>query len=176
MSFLLNHIALTLKSIRKEKGWSLDRTAQETGISKAMLGQIEREESNPTVLTLWKIAMGFHTSLSQFIPLEPGNDGTMQHEDETVSVKNIKPYCDVLGYEILKITLKANSIHSSCAHDKGVVEDILPLKDSVSISINGEIKDVAAGECLRFNADQEHTYINRLQADVEFYNIIHYPS
>ncbi len=32
-----------------------------------MLGQIEREESSPTIATLWKIASGFETSFSSFI-------------------------------------------------------------------------------------------------------------
>ena len=59
MSMLLQHIAGQLKKLRTEKGWSLDQTAKETGISKAMLGQIEREESNPTIQTLWKIALLF---------------------------------------------------------------------------------------------------------------------
>ena len=63
------HIAKVLRSRRAERGWSLDRAAQETGVSKAMLGQIERGESSPTVATLWKIATGFSASLSSF--LEP---------------------------------------------------------------------------------------------------------
>src|ERR1700735_226800 len=61
------HISLTLKSLRQQRGWSLDRTAEETGVSKAMLGQIERQESSPTIATLWKIASGFNTSFSSFI-------------------------------------------------------------------------------------------------------------
>lgn len=53
---IFKRIASTLKTLRKERGWSLDKTAQETGVSKAMLGQIERAESSPTIATLWKIA------------------------------------------------------------------------------------------------------------------------
>ena len=50
------HLAQTLKALRQQKNWSLTQAAQETGVSKAMLGQIERNESSPTVATLWKIA------------------------------------------------------------------------------------------------------------------------
>ena len=66
---LTQHIAATLQLLRKQKSWSLDKAAQATGVSKAMLGQIERGESSPTVATLWKIATGFQTSFSTF--LEP---------------------------------------------------------------------------------------------------------
>lgn len=36
-------------------------------MSKAMLGQIERNESSPTVATLWKIATGLNVPFSAFI-------------------------------------------------------------------------------------------------------------
>lgn len=62
-----HHIALTLKKLRQERGWSLDKAAEKTGVSKAMLGQIERQESSPTIATLWKIASGFQTSFSSFL-------------------------------------------------------------------------------------------------------------
>lgn len=38
-----------------------------TGVSKAMLGQIERGESSPTVTTLWKIATGLQVSFSSLL-------------------------------------------------------------------------------------------------------------
>ena len=45
-----------LKNIRNSRNLSLDDVAELTGVSKAMLGQIERGKSNPTVSTLWKIS------------------------------------------------------------------------------------------------------------------------
>src|ERR1700722_4597622 len=67
MQKVYKHISLTLKTLRRERGWSLDKAAEETGVSKAMLGQIERQESSPTISTLWKIASGFDTSFSSFL-------------------------------------------------------------------------------------------------------------
>ncbi|WP_417653748.1 helix-turn-helix domain-containing protein, partial [Escherichia coli] len=51
---ITQHLATTLKALRQARGWSLSKLAEETGVSKAMLGQIERNESSPTVSTLWK--------------------------------------------------------------------------------------------------------------------------
>ena len=67
---IAQHLATTLKSLRQQRGWSLSRLAEETGVSKAMLGQIERNESSPTVATLWKIATGLNVAFS--ITLAPG--------------------------------------------------------------------------------------------------------
>ena len=59
-------IAENLKRIRKENKWSLDTVSDMTGVSKSMLGQIERGESSPTISTLWKIATGLHISFRVF--------------------------------------------------------------------------------------------------------------
>ena len=64
MQEMNQHLAQRLKGLRSELGWSLDVAARETGVSKAMLGQIERGESSPTVATLWKIATGFRACRS----------------------------------------------------------------------------------------------------------------
>ena len=75
MQEMNQHLAQRLKGLRSELGWSLDVAARETGVSKAMLGQIERGESSPTVATLWKIATGFRVSFSSFIEPTPAVAG-----------------------------------------------------------------------------------------------------
>lgn len=58
-NFHSDQVGQRLRDLRGEREWSLDRTAGVCGVSKAMLGQIERGESSPTITTLWKIASGF---------------------------------------------------------------------------------------------------------------------
>ena len=73
---LNNAIGIQLKQARTNKGWSLDVASKHTGVSKAMLGQIERGESSPTVARLWNIATGFHLPLSYFfVSVENTDDG-----------------------------------------------------------------------------------------------------
>ena len=60
-------IAQNLKRIREEKRLSLDRLAELTGVSKSMLGQIERGESSPTVATVWKISNGLKVSFTALL-------------------------------------------------------------------------------------------------------------
>ena len=60
-------VAAHLKAIRSQRKLSLDDVAKLTGVSKAMLGQIEREESSPTIAKLWQIATGLETSFSAFL-------------------------------------------------------------------------------------------------------------
>ena len=63
MDYLNKNISINLKTIRREKGMSMDEVAEQTGVSKSMLGQIERGEANPTIGTLGKIVSGLRVDL-----------------------------------------------------------------------------------------------------------------
>lgn len=49
-------VAENIKRIRKTKKLSMERLAAEAGVSRSMLGQIERGEANPSVAILGKLA------------------------------------------------------------------------------------------------------------------------
>ena len=66
-----NVLGSNLRKLRTERGLSLDETSKLTGVSKAMLGQVERGESSPTVSTLWKIAAGLKVTFSSLMAAAP---------------------------------------------------------------------------------------------------------
>ncbi|BDB00642.1 hypothetical protein CBOS2020_07160 [Clostridium botulinum] len=51
-------ISANLKKLRTDRNLSLGQLSELSGVSKVMLSQIEKEESNPTINTIWKIANG----------------------------------------------------------------------------------------------------------------------
>ena len=59
-----------LKEIRNTRQLTLDDVAELTGVSKPMLGQIERGQSSPTINILWKISTGLKIPLSFFCKQE----------------------------------------------------------------------------------------------------------
>ena len=63
---IAQHLAATLKTLRQQRLEPV-ATGGRDRVSKAMLGQIERNESSPTVATLWKIATGLNVPFSAFI-------------------------------------------------------------------------------------------------------------
>ncbi len=64
----LAFLSTTLKQLRQQRALGLSRLAEATGVSKAMLGQIERNESSPTVATYGKIATGLNVPFSHLFP------------------------------------------------------------------------------------------------------------
>lgn len=180
-----DHLAATLRTLRNERGWSLDRAARETGVSKAMLGQIERGESSPTVATLWKIATGFATSLSTFLepvpPLaegghlfrsadalrtQPGNGGML--------VAPLFPYETRFGFEVFELTLPPGYERLSEAHEPGVTESVLVVRGTMEVLVEESWIALGEGEAVRFPADRPHGYRNPSAEPAVFHNLIHY--
>ncbi len=185
MENIYTHIAATLKGLRKARGWSLDKTAQETGVSKAMLGQIEREESSPTIATLWKIANGFNTSFSSFISDVVSDTGepiqsvygsqTLYPGDSKINVVPLFSFDDQLHCEIFVITLLPGCEHVSLPHKPGVVEHVIVVEGAIEVLVNDGWKLLHKNEGIRFNANQPHGYRNTTADVACFHDIIHYP-
>ncbi|WP_367608150.1 helix-turn-helix domain-containing protein [Legionella sp. W05-934-2] len=185
MEKIYKHIAKTLKELRQKKGWSLDKTAAATGVSKAMLGQIEREESSPTIATLWKIATGFETSFSSFIEdiqtasadavHRTGQVQTIHPEDKNIRVLTLFPFDPELNFELFVIELLPGCEHLSPAHKPGVMEHVVAVDGQMEVFIDGDWHAIAKGEGIRFNANQPHGYRNLTSKAATFHDMIHYP-
>lgn len=166
-------IQINLKAIRADAGLSLSATEALTGVSKAMLGQIERGESSPTIATLWKLSKGFKIPLSALIT-EPAS---VEHQfKESISVQTLFPFDPALKSETFIVGLSPGLTHGSAAHRAGVVEDIYALDGDVEINFGRKWHQVLKGNALRFAADQPHAYRNLGSFPVHIHNTIHYPS
>ena len=49
-------IAMNLKQLRTERSLTLGQLAKESGVSKAILSDMEKGESNPTINTIIKVS------------------------------------------------------------------------------------------------------------------------
>ncbi|ATH79036.1 MULTISPECIES: helix-turn-helix domain-containing protein [Halomonadaceae] len=180
---IAEHISGTVKQLRKERGWSLDRAASETGVSKAMLGQIERGESSPTVATLWKIASGFRVSFSTLFDSDKPALGEL-HRDGWESVwgddstgmqaRLLFPYDPLLGFEMFLIELAPGAMSESTAHASGVVEHIVVVEGEMELRIDERWQTLGVGEGLRFFADRPHAMRNNGTSRLRFHDVIHY--
>ncbi|WP_137165857.1 helix-turn-helix domain-containing protein [Salinimonas lutimaris] len=181
ISAVNQQIGQQLKTVRTAKGWSLDKTATATGVSKAMLGQIERGESSPTIATLWKIATGLSCSFSSFIAhpdahqqvfsREPGSTFT---RDPDMQVKTLFAFNPQTRMEAFEITLTRQHEQRSGAHTAGVTEHIHVISGVLDIQQGEHWHRVHAGEQFVLTADLPHAYKD-VQGKVCFMDIICYP-
>ena len=161
-------IANNLKRIREERKLSLDKVANLTGVSKSMLGQIERGESNPTISIVWKIANGLKISFTDLIN---------QHQSDVVVVCKtevepliedegryklypIFPYEDGRRFEMYSVHIEKNGHLNAEAHREGTEEFLTVFQGKVTVRVNEEEYNINKGDSIRFKADKAHTYSN----------------
>jgi transcriptional regulator with XRE-family HTH domain len=65
-------VGRNLRRLRKQHRLSLEALSRLSGVSRAMLGQIEQGKSIPSIKTLWQVAQALSVSVSWF--LEAGGD------------------------------------------------------------------------------------------------------
>jgi transcriptional regulator with XRE-family HTH domain len=84
-SHLSAAIGRNLRRIRKRQGLSLERLSKVSGVSRAMLGQIETGKSTPTIALLWKVATALGVPFATFIDVEhTGGMVLLRKDDEKV--------------------------------------------------------------------------------------------
>ncbi|MGM8752811.1 helix-turn-helix domain-containing protein [Enterobacter chuandaensis] len=172
---ITQHLAATLKTLRQARGWSLSKLADETGVSKAMLGQIERNESSPTVSTLWKIATGLNVPFSAFITPEADRPAVFDSQQQAMMIKPLFPWDETLRFDHFSITLAPGALSESTPHEAGVIEHVVVIDGELEMNIGGEWQTVYADSGVRFAGDKAHAYRNSTDRPVHFHSLIHYP-
>ncbi|EOY1371253.1 DNA-binding transcriptional regulator SutR, partial [Shigella sonnei] len=138
MENLARFLSTTLKQLRQQRGWSLSRLAEATGVSKAMLGQIERNESSPTVATLWKIATGLNVPFSTFIsPPQSAMPSVYDPQQQAMVITSLFPYDPQLCFEHFSIQMASGAISESTPHEKGVIEHVVVIDGQLDLCVDG---------------------------------------
>lgn len=176
-------IGKMLKRIRFERNLTLENVSAATGVSKAMLGQIERGASNPTISVLWKIAKGLQISLSTLFN-EPVQQYTavnilqdlkpVYDEDDKMILYNLFPFNPVNGFEYFYIILQADAVHHSDPHCKSVEEYVVVTEGALTLTIGSQQFTLTAPAKINFHSNVPHTYANYTKEPVVFQNIMKY--
>ncbi|UHA71822.1 helix-turn-helix domain-containing protein [Paenibacillus sp. 481] len=177
-------IGKNLQDIRKSRGLSLDQVSEMSGVSKGMLGQIERGESNPTISVLWKIVNGLRIS---FATLMEDSSPTVsvisveeltpfKEEDGAYRAYPIFPFQQDKGFEVYSVVIDPGCSYTSEAHYEGVEEFIMVMEGELQVYVGGESYTLKPNLAMRFTADQQHTYENVTDRPIRYIALIHYPS
>ena len=173
-----------LREIRTSLNISLDDASKMTGVSKPMLGQIERGQSTPTITTLWKIATGLKTPLSSFLQgrqpeytiINICGKAPITEDEGKMRAYPVFPYEPIRSIEVFYIEFDSGCHHVSEKHSEGVDEYIMVLSGKLQLVINGNSIVVQKDEAIRFRADVPHEYNNTFSEGCSAYNIIFYPN
>ena len=166
MDYLTHNIAVNLRRSREIHGWSLEATAEQTGVSKSMLAQIERGAANPSIGTLGKIATGLRISFNRLIS-PPPKDTILVDVEQTEPIKQESgayrvwscfPYEDNQMVEIYRIDLAPSGVYRCGSHGERTREYLCVTEGAVELSVDRKKHLIRKNCCLRFESDQPHSY------------------
>ncbi len=165
---LNNIIAGNLKRLRTERQLSLGRLSEMCGVSKVMLGQIERGESNPTINTIWKIATGLNLPYTLLIDEPIESDICIRKKDakaQTAIDGKYRLYCYFTShvnrsFELFTVELDAGSTYESRSHGKKTQEYIIIYNGQLSLDIDGTNYILNVGDSIVFDSSKPHSYFN----------------
>lgn len=158
-------VAENIKRIRKTKKLSMERTAELAGVSRSMLGQIERGEANPSVAILGKIA----TALKVPAQVLMENDGfeafllSRELDNKPARLDGGKavlrpsfPYDEVTRQETFFLDLYISAKYCPEVSVPGCVCHATLLSGTVQLMAQGEALQLQERDALRFAADQPY--------------------
>ena len=175
-------IAQNLKRIREEKRLSLDRLAELTGVSKSMLGQIERGESSPTVATVWKISNGLKVSFttllsspqSDTIVVRQADIGPLIEDHGKYRLYPFFPIEEGRRFEVYAFAIDGGGVLNAEAHPAGTQEFLTVFVGQLVVSVDGQEYQIGEGDAIRFRADRAHSYLNPGEALAKVSLVIQY--
>ena len=177
-------IATNLNELRTERNLTLGQLSKISGISKTMLSDIEKGDSNPTINTIWKIANGLnvpYTRLMENIEKEATVIRKSEPTVQTGETEHYRIYCyftntPVRNFELFYVELDANSSNATIGHSEKAQEYIYIIQGELVLHTEMGDHTLGAGDALVFDSSINHTYINKKDVLLTFLVINFYPN
>jgi transcriptional regulator with XRE-family HTH domain len=173
-----------LRRLRTRQGHSLERLAKLSGVSRAMLSQIETGKSAPTINLLWKIstALGvpFATLLDSqkthgTVVLRRNEAKVLASRDGKFTSRALFPFDGERKVEFYELRLAPRHTEYAEAHAAGTVENLVIVSGKVEIRQDREAPSILAeGDAIVFEADVPHSYRNLSDEETVAYLVMTY--
>ena len=160
----------TIQRLRKAYNMSLGELSEQSGVAKSIISQIERNETNPTLSTVYRLSRALDTSIDEVLKAD---SGTVFLEHQMKSAIPILESQDGLcrlaitgPLNLIDLTqwydfqAKPGGLLESEPHPPGTVEHLYMLKGEVEITVGEEVKVAKAGEAIRYRGDVAHKIRN----------------
>lgn len=162
-------VGANLRRLRVKKGLSLERLAKQSGVSRAMLGQIELGQSTPTINVLWKIAVALGVPFSGLISSGTASDAVvlpvakskvLMSHDGGFSSRALFPFEAPRNVELYELRIQPGATERADAHAPGTTENLVVNKGALQIEVGGHSYTLEEGDAITFDADRPHVYHN----------------
>jgi transcriptional regulator with XRE-family HTH domain len=176
-------VGANLRRFRVERGLSLERLSRVSGVSRAMLGQIELGQSAPTINVLWKIARALGVPFSALISqataagtvvMPAARARILRSHDGSFSSRALFPMDRPRNVEFYELRLAPFGVEHADPHATGTTENLVVAAGAVEVTVGGDRRLLEAGDAILFEADVPHSYRNPGAAEAVIYLVMTY--
>jgi transcriptional regulator with XRE-family HTH domain len=177
-------VGRNLRRLRTRRGHSLERLAKLSGVSRAMLGQIETGKSAPTISLLWKVATALGVPFATLttgeetpgtIVLRRDRSKVLGSSDGRFTSRALFPFDVERKVEFYELKLAPHHTEEAEAHAPGTFENLVVAEGKVEIVVGREAPHVLTeGDAIVFEADVPHVYRNLGAGEATLYLVMTY--
>lgn len=177
-------IGPNLKRLRHERNLSLEMLAAKAGVSRAMLSQIERGASVPTINTVWKLARAFDLPFSALIAdslpqpisdLPAASALRLKSASGKMSSRALFPPESTPRAEFYELRMDPGAVEASDPHSEGAVENLVVASGRLEVAFGDTVHALGPGDAILFPGDQLHTYRNPGPEEAVAFLVMSYP-
>lgn len=177
-------VAQNLQRLRNKRYLSMDGLARLSGVSRAMLAQIESGRSVPSIKVLCKIAKGLKVSVGAFlehrdfqgVAVLPAHQSKRLVSAGGVFVSRaLFPFDVARQTEFYELRISPLGEEHAGEHGPGTQENLVVAQGVLEISVNEDRYLLATGDSILFYADQPHRYRNPADSEAVAYLVMTYP-
>ncbi len=177
-------VGRNLKRLRTRRGHSLERLARLSGVSRAMLSQIETGKSAPTINLLWKVATALGVPFATLMNGQEIRGTTVLLKDRAkiltssggkFSSRALFPFSGERHVEFYELRLAPNHREDAEGHAPGTLENLVVTQGTVEIVAGRDAPQVLGeGDAIAFEADVPHSYRNLRATEAVMYLVMTY--
>jgi transcriptional regulator with XRE-family HTH domain len=167
---LTGQLGKTIQRLRKAYNLSLSDLAEQSGVAKSIISQIERNETNPTLATVWRLSQALDMSVERVLAssddapflekLSRADTPILLSEDGLCRLSIIGWIKTVEWLQYYDFRAEPGGELDSEGHQRGSVECLSLLAGTLEVEVAGEIETVKEGETLRYRCDRRHVIRN----------------
>ena len=160
----------TIQRLRKAYNMSLGELSEHSGVAKSIISQIERNETNPTIGTVYRLSRALDTTIDEVLKhdTEPNfvefqaKSGVpiLESQDGLCRLAIAGPLDLVEQLQWYDFQARPGGTLESDPHPPGTVEHLYLLKGDLEVTCDGETRLIRTGESIRFRGDRPHKLFN----------------
>ena len=164
---LSGQLGKTVQRLRKAYNLSLSELSEQSGVAKSIISQIERNETNPTLATIWRLSQALDVSIERVLATgdeEPfverrsrGDTPILVSEDGRMRLAIIGWIKTVEWLQWYDLRSEPAGVLDSDAHQRGSIECLSVLEGEFEVEVAGVVQRAKSGETLRYRCDRPHT-------------------